>query len=148
MKSSQEWALIAATAASDKKASDIVAIDVHELLVVTDYFVICTGNNDRQVKTIAEEVEDRLREEGGIKPIGREGQAEGKWVLLDFGDLVVHVFQPEERDFYRLEKLWGDAPRLKLPEDVTGPASEARPADAPSAEIEALDDPAYQPEDD
>jgi ribosome-associated protein len=116
--SSKEWAVIAAQAASDKRATDIVAIDVAELLVVTDYFVICTGNTDIQVKAIADEVEERLRAEGGIKPIGREGLPEAKWVLLDFGDLVIHVFQPEERDFYRLEKLWSDAGRLELPEDV------------------------------
>ncbi|HSK46933.1 MAG TPA: ribosome silencing factor [Coriobacteriia bacterium] len=118
--SSKEWAVLAARAASDKRATDIVAMDVAELLVVTDYFVICTGNTDVQVKAIADEVEDRLRMEGGIKPIGREGREEGKWVLLDFGDLVIHVFQPGERDFYRLEKLWADAPRLTLPADVTG----------------------------
>lgn len=98
-----------------------MAIDVAALLVVTDYFVICTGRNDRQVKTIADEVEERLRVEAGVKPIGREGVREGRWVLLDFGDLVVHIFQPEERDFYRLEKLWGDAPRVDLPDDVVGP---------------------------
>lgn len=119
---SKEWAILAARAASDKRATGIMAIDVAELLVVTDYFVICTGNTDIQVRAIADEVEDRLREEGGIKPIGREGADEGKWVLLDFGDLVIHVFQPEEREFYRLEKLWSDAPRLALPADVTGPA--------------------------
>lgn len=151
MSDSREWAIMAARAASDKKAEDIVVVDVAELLVITDYFVICTGRNDRQVRTIADEVEDQLREKGGIKPIGREGADEGKWVLLDFGDLVVHVFQPEEREFYRLEKLWGDAPRLSLPEDVTGPASDvvasARAAE-PANEIEALDDPAFQPEDD
>jgi len=97
-----------------------VAIDVAELLVVTDYFVICTGRTDRQVKTIADEVEDRIREVAGVKPMGREGADEGRWVLLDFGDVVLHVFQPAERDFYRLEKLWSDAPRLELPGSVTG----------------------------
>jgi len=121
--SSKEYARVAAVAASEKKATDIVAIEVAELLVVTDYFVICTGNTDIQVRAIAEEVEDRLRD-AGIKPIGREGVAEGKWVLLDFGDLVVHVFQPEERDFYRLERLWGDAPRLELPADVAAATPE------------------------
>jgi ribosome-associated protein len=109
---------------------------VAQLLVVTDYFVICSGRNDRQVKTIADEVEDRLRVECGIKPMGREGVAEARWILLDFADVVVHIFQPEERDFYRLEKLWSDAPRLKLPEDVNGPAptaAQARTAAADSA---------------
>lgn len=128
---SKEIAIAAAIAASDKKAEDIVAIDVAELLVVTDYFVICSGRNELQAKAIADEVEDRLREELGIKPIGREGQAEGKWILLDFADVVVHVFQPEERDFYRLEKLWGDAPRLALPAEVTGTAAAS---ETPAAE--------------
>ncbi len=111
-----------------------MALDVAALLVVTDYFVICTGRNDRQVKTIADEVEDRLRTELGVKPIGREGVREARWILLDFADVVVHIFQPDERDFYRLEKLWGDAPRLALPEDVTGPVSGL--ATEPSAALE------------
>jgi len=128
--SSKEWALLAAEAASDKKATDIVAMDVAELLVVTDYFVICTGKTNIQVKAIADEVEDRLRVDGGIKPIGREGLDEARWVLLDFGDLVIHVFQPEEREFYRLEKLWSSAERLPLPASVTGDA-DASPAAAP-----------------
>lgn len=114
---------MAARAASDKKAEDIIVIDVAELLVVTDFFVICTGRNDQQVRAIADEIEDQLREHANIKPIGREGVQEGKWVLLDYVDMVIHVFQPEERDFYRLEKLWSDAPRIALPEDVTGPVT-------------------------
>lgn len=108
---------VAARAAADKKATDIVALDVASTLVVTDYFVIATGANDRQVHAIAEGIEDALRE-AGVKPIGREGEAELRWVLLDFGDLVVHVFQPAEREFYRLDRLWADAPRVELPADV------------------------------
>ena len=123
MKQSEDWALIAAEAASSKKAEDIVAIEVRDLLVITDYFVIATGATNVQVRAIADEVEDQLRERGGIKPIGREGADEGKWLLLDYGDLVIHVFQPEERAFYRLEKLWNDAPRLSLPSSVTGDVS-------------------------
>jgi ribosome-associated protein len=119
---STEIALAAARAASDKKAEDIVVIGVSELLVVTDYFVICTGRNDRQVKTIADEIEDQLREKAGVKPVGREGLAEATWVLLDFGDVVVHVFQPTEREFYRLETLWKDAPQVELPADITADA--------------------------
>lgn len=122
-------ALAAARAASEKKAADIMVIDVAGVLVVTDYFVLATGNTPIQVRAIADEVEEKLREECGLKPIGREGVSEGKWVLLDFGDLVVHVFQPEERDFYRLEKLWGDAPRVALPDDITG-AAPAHAADS------------------
>lgn len=142
MPASNELAIIAARAASDKKATDPIAIQVSDLLVVTDYFVIVTGGTDIQVKAIAEEVEDRLREEAGVKPIGREGLAEARWVLLDFGDLVVHVFQPEEREFYRLEKLWGDAPRLQLPPDVTGeaaPAQTAAPEPVPEATENSAD---------
>jgi ribosome-associated protein len=125
-----DWVLIAADAAADKRAADIVALEVSELLVVTDYFLICSGNTDIQVRAIADAIEDRLRTEVGIKPAGREGQAEGKWVLLDFIDLVVHVFQPAERDFYRLENLWSDAPRLPLPESVTGRTAAAAAGEA------------------
>ena len=89
---------------------------------MTDYFVIATGRTNIQVRAIADEVEEQLRERGGEKPIGREGAGEDKWVLLDYGDVVVHVFQPEERDFYRLEKLWGDAPRLELPDSTRRPS--------------------------
>lgn len=89
---------------------------VAEQLVITDYFVICTGRNDRQVKVIAEEIEKALLTEGRIKPIGREGETEGVWILLDFADVVVHIFQPDEREFYRLEKLWGDAERVEVPQ--------------------------------
>lgn len=124
---SRAYALLAAEAASEKKAEAITAIDVGELLIVTDYFVICTGRNDRQVRTIAEEVEVRMKK-AGLPPIGVEGAEEGKWVLIDFADVVVHVFQPEEREFYRLEKLWSDAPRLDLPASVTGDRDD-RPAD-------------------
>lgn len=118
---------MAAEAASDKKAADILVINVAELLVVTDYFVICTGNTDRQVKTIADEVEEQVRVRCGLKPIGREGESEGKWILIDFVDVVLHVFQPNEREFYRLDKLWSDAPRMKLPESITGPVAPQAP---------------------
>jgi len=91
---------------------------------VTDYFVICTARNDRQVRTIAEEVELKLKQ-AGLPAIGVEGAEEGKWVLIDFADVVVHVFQPDERDFYRLEKLWSDAPRLSLPAEVVNATSTA-----------------------
>jgi ribosome-associated protein len=124
----KDWAITAARAAADKKAVDVVVLDVAPLLVVTDYFVICSGASAIQVRAIADEIEDRLRVEVGIKPIGREGESEGKWVLLDFGDLVAHIFQPAERDFYRLENLWGDAAKIDLP-------AEARGERAPAAEV-------------
>ena len=108
--------MLAASAAASKKAIDPIVLDVAETIVITSYFVIVSGNSDRQAAAIADEIEDVLREQAGVKPIGREGERERKWVLLDFADVVVHVFQPEEREFYRLEKLWSDAPRLELPD--------------------------------
>lgn len=131
MKSSKDWAIIAAESAAEKKAENVLAIEVAELLVVTDFFVIATGRTDIQVRAIADEVEHGLLERGGIKPIGREGVSEGKWILLDYGDLVIHVFQPAERDFYRLEKLWGDAPRLALPPEVVNAVSDAVLSESP-----------------
>ena len=111
---SKQYALVAARAIDEKKGTDIVIQDVSKLLKVTDYFVIATGANNRRVDAIAEEVEDKLREQCGIKPISREGKDELEWVLLDYGCIVVHVFQPEARDYYRLEELWNDAPTLDL----------------------------------
>jgi len=131
VKTSKEWAIIAAEAAAEKKAENVMAIDVAELLVVTDYFVIATGRTDIQVRAIADEVEHGLLERGRIKPIGREGADEGKWILLDYGDLVIHVFQPRERAFYRLEKLWGDAPRLSLPPEIVNAVSVDETAEHP-----------------
>jgi ribosome-associated protein len=118
VKTSKDWAIIAAESAAEKKAENVAVIEVAELLVVTDFFVIATGRTDVQVRAIADEVEHGLLERGGIKPIGREGESEGRWILLDYGDLVIHVFQPNERNFYRLERLWGDAPRVSLPPEI------------------------------
>jgi len=124
-----ELVLEAAEAASSKKADRIVILDVSQLLVITDHFLICSGNNDRQVRTIAEEVERRLAERH-VKPFRREGEREGRWVLLDYVDFVVHVFGPEERDYYDLERLWADAPavpfndgNLGLREEMDEPAA-------------------------
>jgi ribosome-associated protein len=108
----------AAEAASDKLASDIVAFDVSEQLVITDAFLVCSAPNDRQVKAIVDEIEDRLLRVGA-KPVRREGERDGRWVLLDYGDVVVHVQHQEERAFYALERLWRDCPVVSLPESVT-----------------------------
>ncbi|HET7327134.1 MAG TPA: ribosome silencing factor [Nocardioidaceae bacterium] len=108
---------VAAEAASDKLADDIIAFDVSEQLVITDAFLLCSAPNDRQVKSIVDEIEDRLRE-AGAKPVRREGQRDGRWVLLDFTDIVVHVQHAEERAFYALERLWGDCPLIGLPTTV------------------------------
>jgi len=121
---SKDFALLAARIADDKKAQDIVVIDVAEMLAVIGYFVICTGNSVPQVKMLAEEIEAGLKK-AGLPVIGREGVTEAKWILLDCGDVVIHVMQPEQREFYRLEKLWGEAPRVSLPSDAPGAAKDA-----------------------
>ena len=107
----------AARAASDKLAQQIVAFDVSDQLAITDAFLIASASNDRQVKSIVDEIEDKLRE-AGAKPLRREGHKEGRWVLLDYADLVVHVQHTEEREFYALERLWRDCPVVPLPADV------------------------------
>jgi ribosome-associated protein len=101
--------LEAAEAASSKKAERIVILDVSEQLVITDYFLICSGNTPRQVRTIADEVGKRLSESRGVKPFRREGEREARWVLLDYVDFVVHVFHTDDREYYDLERLWADA---------------------------------------
>ena len=116
-------ALEAARAASAKKAERIVILDVSKQLVITDHFVICSGNTDRQVKTIADEVERHLQEEHRVKPYRREGEREGTWVLLDYVDFVVHVFRKEERDYYELERLWSDATKVPFEEESIEPAA-------------------------
>ncbi len=106
---SVELGLAAAQAAADKLASDILLLDVSEQLVITDVFLLASAPNDRQVKAVVDEIEDRLRDLGA-KPVRREGAQEGRWVLLDFADIVVHVQHEEERVFYALERLWKDCP--------------------------------------
>ncbi len=107
----------AARAASDKLATDILAFDVSDQLVITDAFVLASGGNDRQVRAIVEEVEQRLRDLDA-KPVQREGERDGRWVLLDYGEIVVHVQDEEERKYYALERLWRDCPAIALPADV------------------------------
>ncbi|HEV8024156.1 MAG TPA: ribosome silencing factor [Candidatus Nanopelagicales bacterium] len=113
-----ETAIAAAQAAADKIATDIVAIDVSDQLVITDVFVICSAANERQVKAVVDAVEERLHTRG-VSAIRREGIKEGHWVLLDFGDVVVHVQLAEDRMHYAIERLWKDCPLLELPESVS-----------------------------
>jgi len=112
---SMEQALAAARAASSKLAEDIVILDVRSLIGITDYFVICSGRNERQVETIVQEVERQLAAEGA-RPYRREGERQLRWVLLDYLDFVVHVFHAEEREYYELERLWKDAERIPVEE--------------------------------
>jgi len=117
-------ALVAARAADAKLGHDTVVLDMHDLLVVTDAFVITTGANSRQVKTIVEEVERQVKEATGRSPWAVEGLRDLTWVLMDYGDVVVHVFGTEARAYYDLERLWGDAPRLALEGPVARTAVE------------------------
>lgn len=110
---SLELARAAAHAAAEKLATTIVGIDVSEQLAITDIFVIASAESERQVGAIVDEVEDSLRAMGS-KPVRREGQRDGRWVLIDFGDIVVHVQHDDEREFYELERLWKDCPEVDL----------------------------------
>ncbi|MCV2393958.1 ribosome silencing factor [Actinotalea sp. M2MS4P-6] len=112
-----EVAHAAARAASSRKAEEIIALDVSERLVLTDVFLIASGTNERQVVAIVDAVEEALHAIG-VKAIRREGVREGRWALLDFGDVVVHVQHAEDRVYYALERLWADCPLVTLPEDV------------------------------
>ena len=118
---------IAAAAAADKLATDIIAYDVSDQLVITDAFLLCSASNDRQVRAIVDEIEEKLRQ-AGARPVRREGEREGRWVLLDYIDVVIHVQHADERVFYALERLWKDCPRIPLPEPaIAAGRGRARP---------------------
>lgn len=120
--------MIAASAAASKKATDPVILDVGDVLSITDSFVIVSGSNPRQVRTIADEIEQQITDAGGPKPLRIEGLDDLKWVLVDYGEFVVHVFLQETRDYYELERLWSDVPRLEW-ESVTAAVAQ-RPGSA------------------
>jgi len=122
-----DLALVAARAASDRKAHEIIALDVSERLVLTDVFVVASATNERQVSAIVDGVEEALHKVG-VKALRREGMRQARWVLLDFGDIVVHVQHAEDRVYYALERLWSDCPVVELPEDARG--GDGRSADS------------------
>ena len=109
---------MAANAIFAKKGADIVLLDVEELFVLSDVFVIATGTSRPHVQALAEHVEEKLKEIRDIKPLRTEGMTEAEWVLLDYGDIIVHIFQAGPREFYSLERLWGDSERIKWEEPV------------------------------
>ena len=123
-----DLALAAARAASALKAEEIIALDVSEQLVLTDVFLIASGTNERQVGAIVDAIEESLHKLGA-KPIRREGKAAGRWVLIDFGEVVVHVQHAEDRVYYALERLWKDCPVIDLPEDARGGSGAAEPSE-------------------
>ena len=112
----EEIALAVAEYASDKKAEDIVQLDLRGLISYTDFFVICTGRSDRQVKAIHDGIQLGMKQNHGVMPTRVEGVTQATWILMDYADVLVHVFTPEMRELYRLEQLWGEAPSLALAE--------------------------------
>lgn len=113
---SREKAIKAAKRAIDKKAKDTVILELKDLSAITDYFIICSGENQTQIKAIAEAIESSFSKDG-LFPIGIEGLEFARWVLMDYGDVVIHIFNEDARAFYELERLWLDAPRIPLGED-------------------------------
>ena len=119
---SVQLAIAAALAASEKLAEDVIAIDVSEHVVITDVFLMCSAANDRQVAGVVDAIEEALLKLG-VKPLRREGEQENHWVLLDYGDIVIHVQLAEERIHYAIERLWKDCPLIALPAEVNSPRS-------------------------
>lgn len=111
--------MVAAEAAASRKALQLVAIDIRKIASFADFFLVCSGTSTRQVQAIADEVMEKLKGELGRRPLHTEGYEAGTWVLLDYGDLIVHVFTEDAREFYQLERLWRDADRVALPEALT-----------------------------
>jgi len=111
---SLDLARVAGQAAADKLAHEVIGLDVSELVVITDVFLVCSGDSERQVSAIVDGVEEALLTERRRKPLRREGERDARWVLLDYGDIVVHVQHAEDRAYYALERLWRDAPVLDL----------------------------------
>lgn len=120
-----QLAKVAATAADGKKAGDIVLLDLSQVSDICDYFLICTAQNKPQMDAILDGIEEKVKVNCGESPLSMEGRGGSDWVLLDYGSVVVHVFKPEARDFYHLESLWGEAPRVDL--GLAAPKDEAAP---------------------
>ncbi len=109
---------LAITCAGEKKAFDIVAVDLREIASFTEFFIICSGSNSRQVQAISDEITEKLKEQLNSRVIRVEGYSSGEWVLLDYGDFIVHIFEQKAREFYDLERLWRDAKKVELPKEI------------------------------
>jgi len=119
VKTVDELARLVAKAAEDKKAQNLIILDISKMSVIADYFMICHGNNERQVQAIVKEIRD-MAHKNGYPVRGIEGAEDGRWVLVDLEDIVIHVFHREEREFYNLERLWGDAKQVTFQEQEQG----------------------------
>lgn len=129
----REAVFTAARAAEDKLAADIRAFDVHETVGLADAYFVATGETERQVNAIVESVEGALSTEHGLKPVRREGRAQGRWVLLDYGDIVIHVQHGEDREYYALDRLWMDSPAIDLSEALSAPRGGSSAVDPSTA---------------
>jgi ribosome-associated protein len=119
--SAEEKAAYTSRIVADKKAMDVVMLDMREASSITDYFLICSGGSERQVQAIADALDEQLTR-SGIESLGVEGYREGRWILMDYGDVIVHVFSQETREFYDLERLWANAPKIEVTREVAGVA--------------------------
>lgn len=119
--STEEKAVLISRIAADKKAMDVVVLDMGDASSITDYFLICSGGSERQVQAIADAIDEQLKQ-SGLASLGVEGYREGRWILMDYGDVIVHVFSQETRDFYDLERLWANAPKIDLSREIAGVA--------------------------
>lgn len=114
---SRKRALLCINASLERKAKDLVVLNVKELSAFADYFLICSGSSDRQVRAVSDTIQEKLKEIG-ILPLGVEGESAGQWILLDYGDVIIHIFLEAVRSFYALERLWSDAPLMHVPGDA------------------------------
>jgi ribosome-associated protein len=119
--SAEEKAAVSTRAAADKKAMDMVVLDMREASSITDYFLICSGSSGRQVQAIADAIDEQLSRYG-VASLGVEGYQEARWILMDYGDVVVHVFSQDTREFYDLERLWSNAPKVDIRRDLVAEA--------------------------
>jgi len=117
--STEEKTTLISQIVADKKAMDVVVLDMADASSITDYFVICGGGSQRQVQAIADAIDEQLKQ-AGITSLGVEGYREGHWILMDYGDVIVHVFSQETREFYDLERLWANAPKIDLSRETAG----------------------------
>jgi len=117
--STEEKTALISQIVADRKAIDVVVLDIADVSSITDYFLICSGGSARQAQAIADAIDEQLKK-AGIMPLGIEGYRDGRWILMDYGDVIVHIFAQETRDFYDLEHLWANAPRLDLSHEIAG----------------------------
>lgn len=119
--SAEEKAAFASRVAADKKASEVVVLDMRQASAITDYFLICSGGSERQVQAIADAIDEQLSRSGSAS-LGIEGYREGRWILMDYGDVIMHIFSQETREFYDLERLWANAPKVEVDREAAGVA--------------------------